>query len=156
GKTYDINEELDLKPGRQEFHFQAQARNSPAQKIVLTVEYRPPLPRLVLRPLNEGRDLFEGKDRPEVAVQGRPIPPADPQPFEAVVLVNGKEAQKIARPDKDFSATVPVQPGENLIEVRLSNAWQMTDTVDARITYRRPPRIVKLEKPRVGAIPFVD
>src|SRR5262249_39128575 len=126
----------------------------------VTIEYPPRLPKLVLLPLPGGTVLFEGKDPREVQLKGRLLPPADPHPFDAVVV--REDDKKIFPVEIDsktgtFTAQVPLRNGENRLEVRLSNRWKAVTAVATQVSYRRPPRFVApLQASEPGQTPLID
>jgi hypothetical protein len=123
------------------------------------LEYRPPAPRLVLVAPDTGATLTAGKDPAEVKVVARWLPMSDNQPFEFEILVNGKKTSAGPTVDdasRTMTANIALEPGINAIAVRAINAWQMVETVEASVRWRRPPRIVAATKPTVGPRPLVD
>jgi WD40 repeat protein len=155
GKRAAIDEAMTLQPGRQVVRFTARTANSPSARSELTLEYRPPLPRLVLTAPAEGEAVFADM----VEVRGRlTLPQGKPQPFKAAVLVDRREqeAPTLAEENRTLSARVRLHPGANQIELRLSNEWGETATTERQVTFQRPPRIVAMEEPALGPTPFVD
>src|SRR5262249_47412421 len=86
----DIAEDLTLDPGPQKLRITAQAAGEEAEAF-LTLDYRPPLPQLILTKPTEDATLYLEKDRQEVQLEGRLVFPEDRQPFQVVVLVNDRE-----------------------------------------------------------------
>jgi WD40 repeat protein len=164
GGDFSVEEKLDLKPGNQQLRIRARTENSVPAEVNFQIEYRPQLPRLELMTPVEGLNLFEGRDRPEIELKGVLIEPADPQPYQLEILASGGRQPGSRRlgpasTDKErqtFTAKVPLQPAENLIEIRLSSAWRQPRTIERHVWYRRPPRIVKIDEPKPGATPLLD
>jgi WD40 repeat protein len=149
-----VQEELKLEPGTQRFRFVAKTATSPEAEAVVSLEYRPLLPQLALTPLEPV--LYEGQDKPEVLLQGRLTPARHPHPFTAVVVANGQEV-KPSVDEQTLTATVPLQPGENRIHVRLSNPWHMAaGTEHLHVRYVRPPRITGWEGVQQSKDPLVS
>lgn len=149
-----VSQELALEPGPQRFRFQARTTaGDEAEPAVLTMDYRPPLPELVLSAPPNGAILLEGKDLPEVQLQGRLVPTSDRRPIQAVILVNDQELSLrplIDEQTRSLTARVPLRPGSNRILVRLSNEWQETRSMDqpVNVSYLRPPCVIEVAAPK--------
>jgi WD40 repeat protein len=150
-KLHDLSEELNLKPGLQRFRLLAQTATSVPAEAEVVLDYRPRLPELLLTEPPQGLVLYEdGKDGgtpPQVQVKGQLILPADDHDFAATVLVNGLDLPTckpvIDRPAQTFSVSVPVQPGNNDIQIRLSNAWKQAAVSEGLLVRcLRPPRVI--------------
>jgi WD40 repeat protein len=156
----NVKQSIALVPGRQRVVCSAQAAGGPASEVSLTVEYCPLVGELFLTSPSTGTDLIEGRDSRRVKLAGRIEPPADPQPFKAVVLLNGRPlevAPQIDAAGSTFSAEVELDNGENRIEVELSNAWGAKATSEAvRMRYLRPPRVVEITAPATTDKPLAD
>jgi len=162
GPTHAISEVLDLAPGVQTIRFLAKTPSSDLAEARVTIDYRPRVPELTDIMLTPRESVLHGRPDqapPVVRFQCRLIESEDRHPYDAVVLVNGKEQPD--RPVVDartstLSASVPLQSGANQIQVRLGNAWGTawsTEPVD--VAYRRPPQILSVERPTVGDRPLV-
>ncbi|HMB04624.1 MAG TPA: hypothetical protein VKP69_12900, partial [Isosphaeraceae bacterium] len=161
--AFTIREAIDLAPGVQRLRFRARAADSATTEAEVTIDYRPPVPEVadvVLDPSDAVVYAAPGADPPHARLRARLIATGDRHPFEAAILVNGEEQP--GRPVIDeaagtLTAEVPLQPGDNRIQVRLGNAWRSAwITEPVGVTYRRPPRVVALETGAVGDRPFLD
>src|SRR5581483_396296 len=95
-----------------------------------------------------------------VPLTARLVPPADADRLpEVEIRVNGEKADVAVKWDErreTLTAAVPVKPGDNRIQVRLSNKWGAVVLSDpARVRYARPP-IVKLEQVPGAKAPLHD
>jgi hypothetical protein len=152
-----IDEPLTLRPGLQTFQFATKTKGGKTSQALLTLVYRPLPPRLELTEPSQGLVVTEGRDQPHVQIKGRLIPRDGASPFQAAITVNGKQVGRPVINSETLTADVPLDPGENRIEVRLTNEWHGTPTVQQTlVTYRRPPRIVELENPTIGPKPLID
>jgi WD40 repeat protein len=170
-KELEINEAADLKPGPQTFHFLTRTATSDEAERSMVVDYQPPLPTLKVQTPKPGT-VFQGDQeayplRFEALLQ---LPEArDRHPYQLEIQVNGQG--KVLLQDRDLAvlpfadkqsqrlnAQVPVPPGDNRIQVRLSNRWGGTALLpdDIQVRYQRPPRIVELKGPAESRQPFVD
>ena len=161
--SFTVDEELDLAPGPQKLIFRSRAADSKLTEAHVTLNYRPPVPELgdvTLEPSDAVIYPDEGPTPRRIHLKARLIAPADRHPFTATVLVNGKEQPEppdINEPAALLTAEVALQPGYNAIRVRLSNRWNVAWVTEPfGVTYRRPPRIVAVEKPVLGDQPFFD
>jgi hypothetical protein len=163
---FDIREDLVLEPGLQTFSFRAQADNSDEARHALTVVYRPRLPTLALTWPPSGTTVLGDKEVGQVALQGRiDLPREAPlsaghQAYRAAILVNGRELPGTPRIDEragTVKAEVPVRPGSNTIQVRLSNSWGSDPKLaETDVVYLRPPVIRGLKAVRAGGRRAVD
>lgn len=159
-REYTIHEELMLKPGSQKFRVWAKTDMGDENESTVTIEYRPRLPHLVLSLPRAGTILSEGQDPREVQLAGTLELPPDPREFAVAVLVNGVPAD--TRPVLDSSrrrltANVSLQFGDNRIQVRLSNAWQVTSVSEPVVVhYARPPRGLLFPSTQSGMRPLTD
>lgn len=147
--AFDIGEDLPpLQPGLQTFRFLAKTPGSDEAEARLILDYRPPLPSLVLTAPAPGARFFEGSDPREIQVRVRLTLPEQPHPFQAVVLVNGKETAATIH-EQDLAARVVLDNGENRIQLRLSNAWNaVVVTGDWQVRYLRPPHHIEFAEPK--------
>ncbi len=100
GKSFEVSEALDLKPGVQSYRLRTRAGDSEAAEGRLTILYRPRLPEvrnLALDPSEAVLDGEPGGPTPAVRLTADLVPPSDPQPFRAVVLVHEQE-RPVPRP----------------------------------------------------------
>jgi WD40 repeat protein len=148
-KTFSLMEEVTLKqPGPHKLSFLARSKNSAPARVVVELDYRPPLPSLVLTHPSQGLVVYdEDKGPPAVAVKGRLLVPDDPYPYQVEVLVNdqplGKPRPFTARAQELSEEFIP-QPGENRIQVRLSRNQAESETSEVRVVrYLRPPNIIQ-------------
>jgi WD40 repeat protein len=146
-KQLSFGQRLALRPGKQTFAFSARAAAPQIAEARLTINYRARLPSLVLLEPESGLQLFGQQNSGEVKVHAQLTPAKDAQPYTARILVNGKEEMRkeLVR-ETALTATVPIQPGTNTIEIMLSNLWG-ADSVPTRreVTYGRPPKIVNVK-----------
>jgi hypothetical protein len=169
---------LDLQPGPQEFQVWTKTLNSELAKGRFEINYLPPLPMMELIEPLEDHCLYEGQSRPEVELKGAIALPPDPLPFKleirvfhedkAVVQENGKSEIIISFDEAELAKPAAVEgltrtlaklrllPGDNRIQVRMSNAWSPGTCVERHVSYRRPPRIVSLANTDPGNKPFTD
>jgi WD40 repeat protein len=149
-KEFEFEEDLVLDPGvPTAFRFEAKTADSETGGSELAVEYRPPLPDLALEPPAKTQ-LVEGQDKPEITLRGQLTAPTDAVRFESEVLVNGQKVE--ARPqikDGTWTATVPIGPFDNRIQVRLENRWEkrLYPAEPLLVQYLRPPSFEQLEPP---------
>ncbi|HJT76705.1 MAG TPA: hypothetical protein VJ739_05840, partial [Gemmataceae bacterium] len=149
-KELDIAQELRLRPGEQAVRFRARTATSDPAEAVLSLYYRPAVPFVEMQPLETGPVLRGEQDSAVVTVTGHVIPTDDPQPYDAAVLVNDKppagKPAVVAR-DGVLTAKVPVTPGENRIQFRLTNRWGSAFTSEPLLLhYLRPPHVVALKR----------
>lgn len=146
----EINQDLRLQPGEQTIHFRARTATSDPAEATLTLYYRPAVPFIELQPLQAGPVLQGQADTAEVALTALVHPADDPQPYDRVILVNDKVLDKqpaIQERAGVLTAKVPVTPGENRIQIRVSNRWGSVFTSEpVLLRYLRPPRVVSLKR----------
>jgi WD40 repeat protein len=161
-KRLPLDQEVHLTtPGQpQKIRFLARAENSDEAERSVVLLYHPRLPHLQLTAPVEGQPLVEGRDKPQVGVEGRLLWPENRQPCEAQVVVNDRNNAKplALTPQTDtVTASAALEPGENWVQVRLKNAWgRETITPKVLVTYRRPPRVVRLRAPTKAITPLAD
>jgi WD40 repeat protein len=161
GKSFEIDEPLILKPGLEptEVRFFANTASSEEGQATVAIVYRPELPRITLTAPADELTLYEGDDKPMVKVEGTLSWPEDAHPCKAQVLVNGKSVTA-ATLDKKATALgemAALFPGDNRIQVRLTNEWLKTSTTETiLVRYLRPPRIqiVADKEPLITAKPL--
>jgi hypothetical protein len=140
-KTFQIEQPLVLQPGKNQLVLLAQAGSGERTERLLRLEYRPRLPQITVWPLPERVFVQQFRFIAELAL------PADRQPYQMEMHLNGERL-----PDQDMSlagnlltATMALRPGDNRLELILSNAWSGQPVLHAHaVRYIRPPRIVRL------------
>ncbi len=156
-REFALKESLTLKPGVQKFRMTARGVASDLAETDVTVEYQPPLPTVLIKEPKPDAKLYDDRDKPAIRLVAELTPPADPQPFEAVLIVNDKEQKLPVDPKQTrLEADVPLRPGDNLIQLRLSNAWKQTVTATAAVSYQRPPRDLKFVSAAKSSKPLTD
>jgi len=155
-----VNETLALNPGVQRVACNAQGESGPASQVALKVDYRPALPEVAIIEPEADSQIIEGRDERQVKLVGRLEPLDGARPFKAVVYLNGKPLDAppaIAANEQSLSQDVVLEPGENTLEIRLSNQWGAQATTATRyVQYLRPPRIVSTSAPERAETPLVD
>ncbi|MBV8270467.1 MAG: hypothetical protein JO252_29415, partial [Planctomycetaceae bacterium] len=148
-------------PEPRKVRLRAKTGHSEFAEDEVTIRYQPQVPEVedvTLEPPD--RVVYGGPDPPVVRLRARLVAPGDRRPYRPVLLINGKE-QPDVRPIIDeraalLTASIPLQPGDNQIEVRLSNEWEAKSfSKPVGVTYKRPPRIRAVERPALGAKPFL-
>lgn len=145
-----VDEAVSLEPGPQRIRLRAKTAGSVAVEASIVVDYCPRLPAVVLTSPAANLVLVDGRDEPQIELSGRLEPPEDEHPYEVQVVLNGQalpDAPKIDREEHAFRATIALQPGENLLQLRLSNPWRESMTKAVAVYYKRPPRIVSIDAP---------
>src|SRR5262249_40616336 len=106
-------------------------------------------------PPDDERILYAGEQKPEFLLEAGLTYPAERRPFEAVVVLNGEPLRDRPAVDEKsgkLTARIPLQAGENRIQIRLHNAWREVSTPDPPVALRSlpPPRVVEVtaSKPR--------
>jgi WD40 repeat protein len=156
-KVFDFREMLNLTPGTQRVRLSAKSPNSAPTVLEFVIDYRPQLPTLKLTTPFDGITLRKGKDGPEFELKAELANPADPRPYQLEIWINEKKwPRRASIKGKAVSATLPLESRENRIAIRLSNQWGRNSSVSGLVRYLRPPRILKLEEPKVGEKPLVD
>ena len=104
GKAFTVSQRLELAPGPQTIWVRAAARDRFGESDVgadqVTIVYRPQLPEIADAELDpSGKDLYLDQFRgtPKVRLTARLIPPADPHPYKAALLMNGKSLARSSR-----------------------------------------------------------
>ena len=167
GKVFAVSQRLELVPGSQTIWVRAAARDRFGESDVgadqVTIVYRPQLPEIADAELDpSGEDLYLDQFRgtPKVRLTARLIPPADPHPYTAALLMNGKvlpEPPAIDAAGSRLTAEIPLASGENQIEIRLSNAWNESRTLRLKpVTFLRPPKVTGVKAPLVEGKTHVD
>ncbi len=160
-KSVAASQELVLTPGPRKVRLRAKTGHSEFAEDDATIRYRPQVPEVedvTLEPSD--RVVYGWPDPPVVRLRARLVAPGDRRRYRAVLLINGKE-QPDVRPVIDekaalLTASIPLQPGDNQIEVRLSNEWEARSfSKPVGVTSKRPPRIRAVERPALGAKPSI-
>src|SRR5205823_4107755 len=75
--------------------------------------------------------------------------PPDRHPFKAVVRVGDRDIDAtVNEANGVLTAKVPLQPGENRVQARLTNAWHAeASSEEIPVRYLRPPRVVGVDGP---------
>jgi WD40 repeat protein len=159
-KEWTVREDVELAPGTQTFRIVAQTAESKESTAAVTILYQPALPKVeLLEPLSN-RTLYEGEDPPILQLKARLSAPRDRRPFQAAVLLDGQEVA--VQPTLDerkqlLTAKVQLHPGENRLQVRLTNQWEAISVSEVvTVSYARPPRQIRFEPAQPGAKPFLD
>jgi WD40 repeat protein len=159
---FTIDEPLTLRPGVQKVTVRARAAGSDEAEQSVSVEYRPPLPRLELAALPAGPMFYdEGKGAPEIRFGGPVILPHDPAPAAvkatATLLVNGQELPAaIDLKALTWTASARLQPGANRVQVRVRNDWHEATYSDLQLSYLRPPHGLRANVPAVTKDKVLD
>ncbi|MCI0639290.1 MAG: hypothetical protein L0Y72_30065 [Gemmataceae bacterium] len=164
--TFPFDEQVALTPGPQTVRIFAKTAKSPEGMETVKLLYQPQLPRLVLLAPEPLIRETADKDKAEITVSGKLLPPAVPSPkfgLKATLVHNGKplgepielDSTQDLLPERKITLT----PGINKVQVALSYGqdWQGTQQVaEFQTRYVRPPRVAALETKLVGKEPFVD
>ena len=162
-KAVAASQELVLTPGPRKVRLRAKTGRSEFAEDDVTIRYQPQVPELedvTLEPPDPVVFAGPGPDPPVVRLKARLVAPGDRLTYRAVLLINGK-TQTDVRPvivEKAalLTADIPLQPGDNQIVVCLSNEWEARSfSKPVGVTYKRPPRIRAVERPALGAKPFL-
>jgi WD40 repeat protein len=174
--SFKIAEEFALKPGSQQIRFRAVTAAEAESEGRLQVHYQPQLPQVgnivLKRYENEAAAKLEHRDlpahvvygyyhKPQIRLDAELFPAADPQPFQATVVVNGQQLPdapvRIDPETGTLTVLLPLKPGENRIQIRLHNEWQAVRVTEAvRVTYSRPPRLAQIEAPEKVETPLLE
>jgi len=153
-----IGTEVTLEPGAQKLRFLARTATSDEAEREVALFYQPLTPTVTL--VAPAALQFGEKESGELSLQGRLRLPADRRPFRALVFVNDKELPAPPAIDEraeTLSAKVPLQPGDNKIQVRLNNTWEGSSVSNMiSVRYARPPRIVEMLAPPESSKPFAE
>ncbi|HJS08991.1 MAG TPA: WD40 repeat domain-containing protein, partial [Pirellulales bacterium] len=140
-KELKIEQELSLQSGRNRLILQAKSANGEMTERSLNLDYQPPLPTLAARPL-PGR-VFE-EQYPIVADLNLP---ADRQAYQVEVYLNDEKLseKEVQIDDERIRALASLRPGDNRLELRLSNEFGSAPVVQTiGVEYVRPPKIIDL------------
>lgn len=100
------------------------------------------LPEVTVLSPTGGETLMKGRDESSVQVEAMLVRDEADHPFEAAILINGKEADVTVDVQSDkLVAEISLEPGENRIEILVSNEFDSQRTRPVSVFYRRPPRI---------------
>jgi WD40 repeat protein len=159
-REFAIQEELSLAPGPQKFRVWAKTGAGGENETAVTIDYRPPLPTVVLTSPPTGTILYDGQDAREIRFVAALQQPGESKEFTAALLVNGEPLE--IRPVFDSSkqqltARVPLQFGDNRIRVQLSNRWRGTSLSEpVLVRYLRPPLHIRFLPTLAGMRPLTD
>jgi WD40 repeat protein len=157
--------EVDLQPGEQRLRIFARTGQSKEVSDGLGIHYHPPLPRAVITSPAANTRIQNTEDQGEVILKAKLISPrnASPKPFKMKVhyAIDGKELPDVQEVDSMAETLperkLPLKPGLNVFQVRLSSRWSAdTNPAEVSVMYARPPRILGVNKEKVGAEPFVN
>jgi hypothetical protein len=160
-EEWPIGTDFTLKPGaNNKVRFLAKTTHSPLKEFTATIDYRPPLPEVVLTAPADGTFLYDGKDGQEVSLEARVAWPKDRQPAAWELLLNDSrdgEAHTLDTQSQLLTAKVRLRPGRNTLQVRLHNAWTMSRLSEpVHVNYLQPPRILEFQGPTQTEKPLVD
>jgi WD40 repeat protein len=151
-KKWKIDQEVSVpnpeKPRK--FRFLAKTKSSDEAAREVVVEYHPRLPQIRLTTPGDGEQFREGrKDGNRVSLAATLGWPEDRYPCRAEVLINNK-SQGMGRvvdvKSETFVFPIDLLAGNNEIQVQLTNPWRETTSEKISVSYRRPPRILRLEQ----------
>ena len=158
GKTeLPINQEVEgLEAKKQTFRFVAQTATSDEAEAVVTLDYRPRLPQLLLiQPALEMTLADEGQGDPPVQLDWQ-VQTDNEEPFEAVVLLDEKPEANPPAYNKavgTLTARIAVSgPGDHQVQVQVKNSWETLLTPPFHIRVIRPP-LVTYENPAADTKP---
>jgi WD40 repeat protein len=146
---------IELQPGSQTVTFRAKSGNSAEASAELELEFRPPLPRLVLRGPEQIYEEGKPAAAPKAEIVGSYLSTSD-FPFEATLLVNDRAVTAVPTKEIEWKKGVPLKaaagqptPTENRIQVRLQNKYGVYTTEPLIVRYLRPPHDIRFdEEPR--------
>jgi WD40 repeat protein len=157
-RTLAIEEDVELQPGKQRLTFAARTAESRAETKALLIDYQPDLPRFQ-RTAPEARDR-KGDEPLQTRLEGRLLVPDDSSDYSVRVRVNGREvpagAVEVDKKERRLAAPLVLRPGDNRIEVVLSNKYWSRPPEEIRAYCQRPPRITRFEKRQDDKRPLVD
>jgi WD40 repeat protein len=149
--TFKFDEEVTFKaPGSQKLIFKARTKESQTSYALVTVDYHPLLPTVILAKPANGLIVYEeGMKAPQLEFEGLLNPPNGPNACEALLIVNGKQiGDPIAVPAKAeaFRGKFKPEPGLNRVQVRIQMGKALGDLSDAvQVSYLSPPRVEQFE-----------
>jgi hypothetical protein len=139
-----------LEPDRpQKFRFLAKTKSSDEAERFVVVEYHAQVPKVELTAPADGQVFREDKKERRIKVEAALKWPADRHPCRAEILIDDKaqgKSQPIDVKTVIFATEIELHPGTNEIQMRLSNGKREATSEKIRVSYRRPPRIVRLEQ----------
>lgn len=156
-----INEAVTLQPGPQTLRFRAKTANSDEAERPVTVFYQPPVPPVEVITPQRAAVQYGDKEIKEIELRAQFSPPGHPHAFQAKILRDGKELTdphlEINNSARTLTARVPLHPGNNRLQVQLSNAWgAVSTTEDINVSYLRPPEVLEVKAPRESKEPFIN
>ena len=159
-ERFVINDLINLSPGQNQLTYRAQTENSKAAVAELVIDYRPPLPGIEITSPFIGQPSPELMARPHVQLVASVTPPplADRHRCNLpAVYVNGKRIdEKPTIGGSTLQMSVPVEVGDNDIEIRLQNQWGSKATSRTSVAYRPPPQIDRVDVPKTVNKPFMQ
>lgn len=161
-KELALDEAVQLAPGQQTFTFRAKTATSDEAEAAVTLDYQPPVPTALITAPANGSTVYGEKDTGEVTLEAQLTLPRPLHAYKAKVLVDGKEPDDpppvtIDEAARRLTARVPLHPGTNRLQVRLSNKWgALFTSAPVEVEYLRPPRVVKLIAPEESKDPAID
>ena len=151
-----IDESVTLKTAGEEQTVKFLARHAkgdPTTKA-LVLKYEPPAPRFEFDPDAPGSAVAAGAET--VRLRGRVVKAEDdPSEYKVEVRLNGKPVGAVEVKEDRLAATLSPRPGDNTIEVVLSNPFD-SRTEAARCYRRRPPLVKSLEHAEAADNPLAD
>ncbi len=164
---FAFDENVALTPGGQTVRIFAKTATSPEGMETVKLLYQPQLPRLILQAPEPVIREIGDKDKAEITVSGKLLPPAVPSPakfgLKATLVHNGNavgepielDSTKALLPERKLTLT----PGINKVQVALNYAQDWLGTPqkgEFQVRYVRPPRVAVVETKLIGKEPFVD
>jgi WD40 repeat protein len=153
---FPIDESITLKNVGEQTALKFTARcgkGDPTTKSLL-LKYEPPAPRFEFE--KDAPELIVAGDQEKVPVRGRVIKTEDdPSDYKVEARLNGQAVNGVELKEDSLIASLSPRPGDNTIEVILSNKFDRH--VEAIHCYRRRlPVVTKLSHADVGANPLVE
>jgi hypothetical protein len=144
-KELKFEQELTLQSGRNRLVLHAKSPTGEMTVRPLNLDYQPPLPTLAARPLPAR--VFD-EQYPIVADLNLP---ADRQAYQVEVYLNDEKLseKEVEINDERIRALANLQPGDNRLELRLTNEFGSAPVVQTiGVEYVRAPKILQLTSER--------
>lgn len=116
--------------------------------------------------LSANHVLVEGVSQPEVSVhatfEAPPKEVAFNHPVKAILRLKSREGVEersidfSAEKPSDLNETLPLQRGENHLQIVLKSEWLEQTVFRDRFTYRKPPQIVGVQMPVENEVPTAE
>ena len=151
-----IDEPITLKTAGQEQTVKFVARHAKGDPTTksLVLKYEPPAPYFEFDPDAPGPAV--AADGEKAALRGRVVKAEDdPSAYKVEVRLNGRAIDGVEVKDDRLSALLSLRPGDNLIEVVLSNPFDRR-TATAHCYRRRPPLVKSLECAEAAGNPLAE